>query len=64
MDELINSENITLEYNERDDNFRLTLFDENSHFLEEIYLSRSHMRDLLNGSKNIDENLIKDNLFL
>lgn len=65
MEYLIDTDKITLDYSEdrkdRDfDEFRLTIFDNNNHYIGEIQLNAEHLLDLVNGLKNINlENYIE-----
>lgn len=62
MDEIINTENISLDYSNENDEYRLSLFDRNYHYTDEIYLTPIQLRDLIEYGKEIkitceDENL-------
>ncbi len=62
MEELINDEHISLDYVDNSDNgnYRLSIFDKNYHYLNEIYLSKTHLIELLIGLKNIENELTED----
>lgn len=59
MENVFETENIILDYSEdrkeRDlDVFRLSLFDKNGHYNDEIHLSLEHLIDLADCLKKID----------
>lgn len=54
MKELIYTENITLDYYSNDDEYRLSLFDTNGHYVNEIYITPIQLRDLIEKGKNIE----------
>ena len=47
MKELIYTENITLDYFSNKDEYRLSLFDANGHYVNEIYLTPRQLKDLI-----------------
>lgn len=54
MKEMIYTENITLDYFNENDEYRLSLFDANGHYVDEIYLTPLQLRDLIDNGKNIE----------
>lgn len=62
MEYIIDTENITLDYSEsRKDKslyeYRITVFDDNGHYSDEIYLSDSHLLDLVDELQKITNSL-------
>lgn len=65
MKEILNDEHIELDY---DDNritqdlyeYRLSIFDKNMHYVDEIFLNKEHLLELFNGLKkiNIEEDVL------
>lgn len=54
MKELIYTENITLDYFSNKDEYRLSLFDANGHYVNEIYFTPKQLRDLIENGKDIE----------
>lgn len=54
MKELIYTENITLDYFSNKDEYRLSLFDANGHYVNEIYLTPRQLKDLIENGKDIE----------
>jgi hypothetical protein len=52
MNEILYTENITIDYFYGNDEYRLSLFDVNGHYVNEIYLTPRQLKDLIEkGSK-------------
>lgn len=54
MKEIIYTDNITLDLFENKNEYRLSLFDENGHYLDEIYLTPFQLRDLIEKGRDIE----------
>ena len=54
MKEILYTENITLDYFNEKNEYRLSLFDVNGHYVDEIYLTPLQLKELINGGKNIE----------
>ena len=54
MKELIYTSNITLHYFSNKDEYRLSLFDVNGHYLDEVYFTPRQLKDLIDNGKNIE----------
>lgn len=59
MEDFIIDEHITLDYdserkNKGLDEYRLTIFDSNLHYTDEIFLNKTHLYELFNGLKEMN----------
>lgn len=54
MEELIYTNNITLDYFNDKDEYRLSLFDVNGHYVDEVYFTPRQLKDLIEQGKNIE----------
>lgn len=54
MQELIYTNNITLDYFSSKNEYRLSLFDLNNHYLDEIYLTPNQLKDLIEKGKELE----------
>lgn len=59
MKDIIIDEHISLDYdserkNKGLDEYRLSIFDSNLHYTDEIFLNETHLFELLNGLKKMD----------
>lgn len=59
MKDIIIDEHISLDYdserkNKGLDEYRLSIFDSNLHYTDEIFLNETHLCELLNGLKKMD----------
>lgn len=59
MEDFIIDEHISLDYdsdrkNKGLDEYRLSIFDKNLHYTDEIFLSKTHLFELLNGLKQMN----------
>lgn len=54
MNEMIYTDNITLDYCANNDEYRLSLFDANGHYVDEIYLTPRQLKDLIEEGKNLE----------
>lgn len=59
MEDFIIDEHITLDYdserkNKGLDEYRLTIFDGNLHYTDEIFLNKTHLYELFNGLKEMN----------
>lgn len=53
MNELIYTNNITLDYFSNKNEYRLSLFDANGHYVDEVYFTPIQLKDLIENGKNI-----------
>lgn len=53
MNEVLNTNNIIVDYNDETNEFRISLFDKHGHYIDEYYMSSCQMRDLIQEGKNI-----------
>lgn len=60
MNEIIYTDNITLDYYTSNDEYRLSLFDANGHYVDEIYLTPRQLKDLIEEGKNLEINCKDD----
>lgn len=61
MKEIYNNEHIIIDYNENENEYRLTLFDNYNHYTDELILSAKQMKELAEGCKDL---IIEVNDFL
>lgn len=54
LKEIINTDNITLDYFNETDEYRISLFDTNSHYIDEIYITPLQLRDLIENGKKLE----------
>lgn len=54
MKEVLNTNNIIVDYNEENNEYRISLFDKYGHYNEEVYMSCSQLRDLILEGKKIN----------
>ena len=54
MEELINTDYITLDYIGDTNEYRLSLFDENYHYVDEVYLTPEQLKDLIDEGQNLE----------
>ena len=59
MEDFIIDEHISLDYdsdrkNKGLDEYRLSIFDKNLHYTDEIYLNKTHLFELFNGLKQMN----------
>lgn len=65
MEDIIIDEHVSLDYdsdrkNKGLDEYRLTVFDNNLHYNDEIFLNETQLYELFNGLKNIDLKINED----
>lgn len=53
MNEVLNTNNIIVDYNDETNEFRISLFDKHGHYTDEFYMSSCQIRDLIKEGKNI-----------
>lgn len=56
MEEIINDEHVTLDYNgnRTNEKYRLSIFDNNCHYIDEFYLDEIHLKELMEGLKKFN----------
>jgi len=54
MKEVLNTDNIIVDYNEETNEFRLSLFDKYGHYVDEFYMSQCQIRDLVKFGDSIN----------
>ena len=54
MEEIIYDEHIVLDFDSSKSEYRLSIFDKNSHYLDEIYLTKEHLSELYEGLKGLN----------
>jgi hypothetical protein len=54
MNELIYTDNIALDFYAEKNEYRLSLFDVNGHYVDEIYFTPEQLKDLIEQGKNIE----------
>lgn len=65
MEDIIIDEHVSLDYdsdrkNKGLDEYRLTVFDNNLHYNDEIFLNETQLYELFNGLKNVDLKINED----
>ena len=61
MEELINTNNITLEYDSNENEYRLSLF-KDYHYTDEIYLTPEQLKEIIDNGKNLEIKCEEDDL--
>lgn len=54
MNEILCTENITVDYFYGNDEYRISLFDVNGHYVNEIYFTPRQLKDLIEQGKNLE----------